>query len=88
MRRNGQATTHHISHVVVAVVHHRILERLEEVFLKFEVGELLFLQEARRELPERVEGEVADLRVGMAADLCVVIHAVLEKVCKMTRAPD
>ena len=48
---------------------HSVLERLEEVLLELEVRELLLLQEAHRELAQRVEREEADVRVTVAADL-------------------
>jgi hypothetical protein len=64
-----QALEDHVPSVRVVVVHHRVLERLEEVLLKLEVGEFFLLEETHRELTKRVEGEERDLGVGVTSDL-------------------
>ena len=46
-----------------------VLKRPEEVLLELEVGQLLLLQEAHGELAQRIEGEEADVRVLVTANL-------------------
>ena len=48
---------------------HGVLERPQEVLLEFEVRQLLLLQEAHRELPQRVQGEEAHVWVLVTTDL-------------------
>jgi hypothetical protein len=50
-------------------MYHGELKWFQEVFLEFEMGELLLFQEPHRELPERVQGEEAHVRIVMAAHL-------------------
>lgn len=64
-----EALEDHVASVHVGVVDHGVLERAEEILLELEIGELLLLEEVRGHLSERVEGEEADLDVGVAADL-------------------
>ena len=51
---------------------HRVLERLQEVFLKFEVRQFFLLQEPHSKLSEGVQCEEPDVRVVMTADLAVI----------------
>ena len=48
---------------------HGVLERLEKILLELEVRQLLLLQEAHRQLPQRVQREEADVRITVAAHL-------------------
>ena len=52
---------------------HGVLERPQEVLLELEVGQLLILQEAHRQLPQRIEREKADMGVLVTADLIEVL---------------
>jgi hypothetical protein len=65
------ATTDHLSSVQVLIVDNSILERLQKVFLKAEMRQLLLLQEIHGELSERIERKEADIGVVVAADLGV-----------------
>ena len=64
-----QTLEDHVASVGVIVVNHGVFERFEEVFLEFEVGELLLLEETHGELTERVESEEGNFRVGVTGDL-------------------
>lgn len=48
---------------------HGVLEWLEEIFLELEARQLLLLQEAHGQLPQSVEGKIADVDVAVAANL-------------------
>lgn len=48
---------------------HGVLEWLEEVFLELEAWQLFLLQEAHGQLPQSVEGKIADVNVAVAANL-------------------
>ena len=48
---------------------HGVLEWLEEVFLELEARQLFLLQEAHGQLPQSVEGKIADVNVAVAANL-------------------
>ena len=50
-------------------MNHGVLERLEEVLLELETGQFFFLQKTHGELPQRVQGEIADMSIAVAADL-------------------
>jgi hypothetical protein len=50
-------------------VNHGKLEWLEEVFLEFEVWQLLFFQEPHSQLSQSVEGKIADVNIAVAANL-------------------
>ena len=48
---------------------HGVLEWLEEVFLELEARQLFLLQEAHGQLPQSVEGKIADVNVAVTANL-------------------
>ena len=50
-------------------MHHSILERLQEVLLELETWQLFLFQEAHRELSQRVQSEIADVGIAVAAHL-------------------
>ena len=54
-------------------MNHRILEWSQEVLLEFEVGQLFLLQEAHRQLPQRIKCEEADMGILVTADLVEVL---------------
>lgn len=64
-----EALEDHVARVGVVVVDHGVLERLEEVLLELEVGELLLLEEAHGKLAKRVEGKEGDLGICVASNL-------------------
>ena len=45
-----EALEDHIFRIQVPAVDHGVLERLQEVFLEFEIGQFVFLQESHRQL--------------------------------------
>lgn len=59
----------HVSRFWVRIMHHGILERLQEVLLEIEVCQFLLLQEAHRQLSERVESQERNVCIGMTAYL-------------------
>ena len=61
--------TYHIADIRVGVVNHRIFERLEEVLLEHEMGQLLLLQETHCQLPQRVQREEPNVDVRMTTHL-------------------
>ena len=52
---------------------HGVFKRPQEVFLELEMWQLLLLQEAHRQLPQRIEREKADMGVLVTADLIEVL---------------
>jgi len=50
-------------------VGHRVFKWLQEVFLKFEMGQFFLFQETHRKLTEGIQGENADMGVIMATYL-------------------
>ena len=64
-----QALQHHIPYFRITVVSHCVLEGLQEVFLELEMRQFFFLQEARTQLSQGVQGEEGDVGVVMAANL-------------------
>ena len=67
--RNIDASTYHISDFRIMIVDHRVLERLQEIFLKFEVRQLFFFKESHGELPKGVQCKEANVRIIVTAHL-------------------
>ena len=50
-------------------MNHGVFKRLEEILLKFEVGQLFFLQKSHGKLSQRIEGEETNFSVRVTGDL-------------------
>jgi hypothetical protein len=60
---------YHIPDFRIHVVCHGVLEGSQEIFLEFEMGQLLLFEEPHSELSQGIEGKEPNMRVTVAADL-------------------
>lgn len=60
---------YHVSNLGILVVYHCVLKRFQEVFLKFEMRQLLLLKESHRKLAKRIQSENTNVRVIVATHL-------------------
>jgi hypothetical protein len=50
-------------------MNHGVFKRLQEILLKFEMREFLFLQEPHRQLAQRVQSKEANMRIIVTTNL-------------------